>query len=334
MPERRSRIRCRPVPPARQAMSLAEDVRAGLLSRPRSLPPKYFYDETGSLLFDRICDTQEYYPTRTEDDLLARYASSIIGKVGPRHILELGSGTARKTRHLLQACCQQETVDYWPFDVCREVLELSSETLSECYPWLEVQPLLGDYSAGLEHLPVLDGPCLYVFLGGSLGNFEASAAVELLSELAARMSADDRLLLGVDRVKSPAVLEAAYDDAEGVTAAFNRNLLSVLNRELEADFRIEHFAHRAIYNDPQAQVEMYLVAERSQEVRLGKLEETLRFAEGETILTEISRKFTLESASDMLADAGLHLDDHYTPPNQYFSLLLAAPQSNGHAAFI
>lgn len=315
-------------------MSLAEDVRAGLLSPPRSLPPKYFYDETGSLLFDRICDTQEYYPTRTEEDLLARHAQAIVEKVGPKHILELGSGTARKTRHLLQACGTQEMVGYWPFDVCREILEQSSEALAESYPWLEVQPLLGDYSAGLEHLPLLDGPCLYLFLGGSLGNFEAPAAVGLLAELASRMSTDDRLLLGVDRVKSPAVLEAAYDDAAGVTAAFNRNVLSVLNRELEADFQIDHFDHRAIYNDEQARVEMYLVAQRPQEVRLGRLGETLRFEEGETILTEISRKFTLDSAAAMLADAGLHLDDHYTPPNQYFSLLLATPQSNGHAAFI
>lgn len=317
---------CRAVLPARRIRTLAEDVRAGLLEPPRMLPPKYFYDAHGSALFDRICETEEYYPTRTEDALLAQYAGNIIGQVSPRHILELGSGTSRKTRHLLSAFGNQDSAVYWPFDVCREVLEQTVERLGTDYPWLEINPLWGDYSAGLENLPCPDGGCLYVFLGGTLGNFDELEAIAFLTELSSRMSGDDRLLLGLDRVKPDAVLCAAYDDAEGVTAAFNRNLLSVLNRELDGNFRPEVFDHRAIYNEEKARIEMYLVADGPQEVYLESIDTMLRFEPGETILTEISRKFTLETATRLLYRAGFDVEQHYSPENQYFSLLIAMPK--------
>lgn len=326
--------RCQRVRPARRVKTLAEDAREGLIEPPRTLPPKYFYDARGSALFDRICDTEDYYPTRTEDALLARYAGEIMCKVQPRHILELGSGTSRKTRHLLSACEGQEGMIYWPFDVCREVLEETGEVLMTDYPWLEINPLLGDYSAGLDHLPCPDGGCLYVFLGGTLGNFEEREAITLLRELAVRMSPLDRLLLGVDRVKSVHVLHAAYDDGEGITAAFNRNVLHVLNRELRGDFQPDAFAHRAVYNEDAARIEMYLVADTQQQVHLDELDATLRFAAGETILTEISRKFTLESVTQLLARAGMAIEGHYAPENEYFSLLIAAPQRNVHVAVI
>lgn len=298
----------------------------GLLEPPRMLPPKYFYDTRGSELFDQICDTEEYYPTRTEDALLARFAADIIGKVSPRHILELGSGTSRKTRHLLSACEVQEGAVYWPFDVCREVLEQAGERLAWDFPWLEINPLWGDYSAGLDHLPCPSGGCLYVFLGGTLGNFDEPDAVAFLTELSSRMSGQDRLLLGLDRVKPDSVLCAAYDDAEGVTAAFNRNVLSVLNQELDGNFRPEFFEHQAVYNKEQMRIEMYLVADGPQEVYLEAIDTTLRFEDGENILTEISRKFTLDSATRLLAKAGLDVEQHYEPENEYFSLLVAMPK--------
>ena len=317
---------CRQVLPARRIKTLAEDVREGLLEPPRTLPPKYFYDARGSELFDRICDTEEYYPTRTENALLARYAGDIIRRLAPRHIIELGSGTSRKTRHLLRACEELDGAVYWPFDVCREVLEQTGESLAADYPWIDINPLLGDYSAGLEHLPCPSGSCLYVFLGGTLGNFDEPEAVSLLTELSSRMSGQDRLLLGIDRVKPGPVLRAAYDDAQGVTAAFNRNVLYVLNRELAGNFQPDAFSHQAVYNENEARIEMYLVANRPQQVYLEAIDATLRIDAGESILTEISRKFTPESAANLLARAGLGIECHYTPQNQYFSLLVASPQ--------
>ncbi|WP_455380714.1 L-histidine N(alpha)-methyltransferase [Acidihalobacter prosperus] len=317
---------CRSIKPARYVRTLAEDVLAGLVEPPRKLPPKYFYDERGSLLFDQICDTQEYYPTRVEDALLAEFAQEIIHKIAPDHILELGSGTSRKTRHLFRAYQDRSGVIYWPFDVCREVLVETAEALALEFPQLEVRPLLGDYSAGLEYLPQLSGRSLYVFLGSTLGNFEEEEAVTLLRELSTRMSAQDRLLLGIDRAKPAHVLRAAYDDNMGLTEAFNRNLLSVLNRELKGDFRPSAFSHRAVYNEEMSRIEMYLVAKMQQEVNLETLNLKLEFSEGDSILTEISRKFTLESAARLLGKAGLTPEEHYTPEDQYFSLLLVAPE--------
>ena len=318
---------CRSIKPARYVRNLAEDVLAGLVNPPRKLPPKYFYDERGSILFDRICDTQEYYPTIVEDALLSRSARDIIQKIAPDHILELGSGTSRKTRHLFRAYQDRSGVIYWPFDVCREVLVETAEALAIEYPQLDVRPLLGDYSAGLEYLPQLSGRSLYVFLGSTLGNFEEEEAITLLRELSKRMSVQDRLLLGVDRVKPADILRAAYDDSMGLTAAFNRNLLCVLNRELKGDFKPDAFLHRAVYNDEASRIEMYLVARMQQEVNLESLKLKLEFSEGESILTEISRKFTLESVEQLLSKAGLRLEEHYTPENECYSLLLVALDS-------
>ena len=237
-------LRCQVVPSARPVAGLAEDARRGLLHRPRSLPSKYFYDERGSRLFDAICRTPEYYPTRTEGMLLARHAAAIIAQARPEHILELGSGASRKTRHLLAACeGGRHTPTYWPFDVCEEMLLAAGAELAGRYDWLTINPLLGDYCGGLRHLPAPNGRRLFVFLGGTIGNFERAEAIALLCELYAIMAPGDRLLLGADRVKDPAVLLAAYNDAQGVTAEFNRNLLQVLNRQLGADFVVEAFRH-------------------------------------------------------------------------------------------
>lgn len=306
--------------------SVAEDVAAGFAETPKRLPPKYFYDDHGSRLFDRICDTPEYYPMRTEGALLAESAASIMASVRPAHILELGSGTSRKTEHLLAAAeAEGLSPRYWPYDVCESIMASAAERLLARFPWLSIEALVGDYGAGLAHLPRPDGGCLYLFLGGSLGNFEPQEAVRVLGELAERMHPSDRLLLGVDRVKDRSVLEAAYNDAEGVTAAFNRNVLTVLNRELEADFDPDGFAHEAFFNETASRIEMHLVAQRDQQVHVGALGQDYYIPAGDRLRTEISRKFTPASLASELASAGLVMSEHYQPADGAFSLVLAAP---------
>lgn len=320
------RFDCDIVMPSRQISSLEEDVREGLLSHPRSLPPKYFYDDHGSQLFDRICDTPEYYVTRTEDSLLDAHARTIMRLARPRHIIELGSGASRKTRHLFDACeALGEACCYWPFDVCEGIMRESAERLTEAYPWLEVRALVGDYLAGLDHLPDPDGRRLFVFLGGTIGNFEAEKARAFLAELRHRMRPGDTLLLGADRVKDAQVLNQAYNDAQGVTAAFNLNVLSVLNRELGGDFELGRFRHHARYDTGAQQIEMYLVAEEDHSVQLRDLDATLDIKKDERILTEISRKFTPLDLNALLDRVELKPKAHFEPENGYFSLVLAEP---------
>ncbi|MES1943324.1 hypothetical protein PC39_04357 [Salinisphaera sp. PC39] len=321
------RLTCTPVAPERPLPTLADDVRRGLLAPPRWLPPKYFYDDAGSRLFDALCDTPEYYPTRTEDALLRAHAGDIVGRVAPAHLLELGSGTARKTRHLLDACEGRGVRPvYWPLDVCAEMLDDSGRELVSEYPWLRVNALVGDYNGGLGRLPLpAEGRRLVAFLGGTIGNFAPDEAVAALCEIGTLLRPGDRLLLGADRVKDPAVLEAAYDDAQGLTAAFNRNVLNVLNRELDADFPVADYRHRARFDRDLARIEMRLCATRDHTVRLGRLDAEIAIAAGEEILTEISRKFTPESLAAMLAEAGLTIDEHYEAPGGAYSLVLAAP---------
>lgn len=320
------RLSCRAVRPARILPGLAEDVGQGLLEPPRSLPPKYFYDERGSRLFDAICDTPEYYVTRTEDALLMECAGELIDGLRPAHIIEFGSGASRKTRHLFDRCASAgNAAVYWPFDVCEEMLLNSGRHLLHHYDWLRVNALVGDYLAGLRHLPRPGGACLYLFLGGTIGNFMPAEALAFLREVRAGMRPGDRLLLGADRVKAPEILHAAYNDLAGITAEFNLNLLRVLNRELEADFDPGAFAHEAVYNPDARRIEMYLVSRRDQSVGLARLGRVLELAAGERILTEISRKFTPDSLTDMLTAAGFAVERHFQPDNGFFSLMLAAP---------
>lgn len=322
----RGRFSCQHVRPERILPSLAEDARAGLLAPPRSLPPKYFYDSRGSALFDRICTTPEYYLTRAEDGLLAARAGAIIEASRPDHIIELGSGASRKTHHLLQACeARCAPCTYWPYDVCEPILIEAGERLMSTYEWLHVNALVGDYHAGLGHLPDPPGRRLYAFLGSTIGNFDRAQAVTLLRELHRKMRRGDSLLLGADQIKDRSVLHAAYNDAAGLTAAFNLNVLRVLNRELDAGFDVQAFDHEASYNESEHQVEMYLVANCRQTVQLRALSQQLRIEAGERILTEISRKFTPEDLGRLLGDAGFNAAVHYEPGNGYFSLMLAHP---------
>jgi len=303
---------------------MADEMRATLLTRPRSIPCKYFYDAHGSELFERICRTEEYYPTRTEEALLRRHAVEIIKHVCPGQILELGSGSSRKTRHLFDACEHHELeCSYAPFDVCESMLLDASSSLRQEYSWMRLQPLVGDYNAGLEHLPECGETRMFVILGSTIGNMERDVSRRLLDDVCSQMRSGDCLLVGADRVKDPQVLHAAYNDAEGVTSAFNLNVLSVLNREMDADFRPEHFEHQATFNADLQQIEIRLVSQRCQEVKLQNLDVAFTLEAQETILTEISRKFTYEGINALLEESGLEVDRHYQPSNGYFSLVLS-----------
>jgi L-histidine Nalpha-methyltransferase len=317
------RLRNWQVPGTRPQPSLIEDATRGLLHRPRSMPPKYFYDMLGSQLFDAICATPEYYPTRTEAALLAQHADEIIDIARPAHIVEFGSGSSRKTRHLLDACeARQQFCGYWPFDVCGDNMMAAGQGLIEDYPWLSVTTLVGDYQAGLSNLPEIAGRRLFMFLGGTIGNFTLSRAIRFLIDIRRQMRQGDWLLLGADRVKGKDVLHAAYNDSAGLTARFNMNLLHVLNRELHADFDLSAFRHEAYFNEAFGQIEMYLTADKPQRVRLGALDCSIEIDSGERILTEISRKFTRAALLSLFQAVHFTEMRHYEPDNGYYSLML------------
>ena len=305
------------------AAELARDVLAGLSARPKQLPPKYFYDEHGSWLYDKICQVPEYYPARIEEELLVEKSIEIIDATRPDTILELGSGTSRKTTHLLNACealhCH---ADYLPLDVCEEMLRDAGKRLIGSYDWLKVRALVGDYSEGFHNVPRSEGIRLHVFLGGTLGNLDEVESTQFLLRLRVMMDKNDYLLLGVDRVKDVDVLNAAYNDSQGYTAAFNRNVLSVINRELGGHFNPDTFAHRAWFNAKKSQIEMHLHSNRSQRVRIDALDTEIQFERDESIQTEISRKFTFSSLKSLVAKAGFNIVEHYEPSNGYFSLVL------------
>jgi L-histidine N-alpha-methyltransferase len=302
---------------------LAADVRTGLAAKPKRLPPKYFYDDRGSRLFDAICDLPEYYLTRTEHALLAEIADAVIERTRPAQLIELGSGSARKTRLLLDALLRGRPAStFVPIDVSEAALRRSAATLRAAYPTLHVHAIVADYEHGLPRLAAAE-PRLVVFLGSTIGNFVPPDDVAFLRAIASRLTANDHLLLGVDLVKPVERLHAAYNDAAGVTAEFNRNLLLVVNRELQADFDPSRFDHLAFYNRDAAQIEMHLRARDAHEVRLAALDWVVAFAAGETIHTESSRKFTRETAETMLTAGGFRLEEWYTSSDGAFALALA-----------
>ena len=242
----------------------------------------------------------------------------------PDHILEFGSGTSRKTHYLLQACEKLGIeCEYLPFDVCEEMLHQVRDEFNSRYNWLDVLPLVGDYTAGLDHLYQPDGTCMYVFLGSSIGNFTEPEAQAFIGEVVACMRPGDSLLLGVDRVKDHDVLHAAYNDAQGITEQFNLNVLQVLNNQLQGNFEQEKFRHEAVYNADDQRIEMYLISQQEQTVQLDAIEEQLHLSAHEPILTEVSHKYTRAGAERLLTQSGLHILEHIQPPNAYFSLILA-----------
>jgi L-histidine N-alpha-methyltransferase len=305
------------------ARAAAADVRNGLAGRPKRLPPKYFYDDCGSHLFEAICELPEYYLTRTEHALLADVAGDIIAGTRPAQLVELGSGASRKTRLLLDQLLRwQPAPTYVPIDLSEGALRRGAAALHTAYPALRVHAIDADYEHGLPHLPGA-GPRLVVFLGSTIGNFVAPQDVAFLRGVAGAMAPGDHLLLGVDLVKAHERLHAAYNDAAGVTAEFNRNVLQVLNRELQADFDVTRFDHVAFYDAAAAQIEMHLRARDAHTVHIAALDLSVDFAAGETIHTESSRKFTRATTTAMLAAAAFRLEHWYTPPTADFALALA-----------
>jgi L-histidine N-alpha-methyltransferase len=310
--------------------SLPDDVLDGLTRPFKELPPKHLYDARGSELFDRICELPEYYPTRTERAILDRYADLIVRRTGMAELVELGSGTAAKTRVLLSAMERAGTLErYVPFDVAEQTVRDCAAALAGEYPSLAVHGIVGDFERHLPEIPPPERgrPRVVAFLGGTIGNFPPGARRRFLRALARLLSPGDYLLLGTDLVKDIDVLEAAYDDAEGVTAEFNRNVLHVLNRELGADFPTEHFEHVAFFDTEREWIEMRLRARRACHVRVDALDLEIDFARGEELRTEISAKFTRDRVSADFAASGLELAEWFTDDDGLFALSLAARRS-------
>ncbi len=307
---------------------LADDVLDGLTRPFKELPPKHFYDERGCELFDRICELPEYYPTRAERAILEAEAEAIVEETGAVELVELGSGTAAKTRVLLSAMADAGLLQrYVPFDVAESVVRSSAEALVREYPGLQIHGVVGDFERHLDRIPppVEGEPRIVALLGGTIGNFPPGSRRRLLRKIGELLGPDDRLLLGTDLVKDKAVLEAAYDDAEGVTAEFNRNVLTVLNRELDADFPLDAFEHIAFFDTRHEWIEMRLRAGRDCSVRVEALDLDVELIAGEEIRTEISAKFTPERIAEDYAAAGLSLSGWHTDPQERFALSLAAP---------
>ena len=307
--------------------TMEADVRAGLTASPKRLPPKYFYDDAGSVLFERITELPEYYPTRAERGLLAEVADGLMGELRPREIVELGSGSSAKTRVLLSARSAPEHLRrYIPIDVSEGIVRSTSAALLSEYEHLSVHGVIGDFGRHLGLVPPSEGPRLALFLGGTVGNFEPEERTELLSQVRQMLGQDGRLLLGLDLTKDVGTIEAAYNDSRGVTAEFNRNVLRVINRELAADFDPDAFAHRAFFNAEASRIEMHLAPSTVQRARVDRLDLDVVVNPGETIWTENSHRFTEDSIAEMLGSAGLRQERFYTDddPRQRYGLVLAA----------
>lgn len=311
--------------PGALAAQLAADVRAGLTATPKTLPPKYFYDARGSELFDEITRLPEYYPTRAEAAILQSHAGEIAAMSGAESLVEIGSGTSEKTRLLLHALIAAGTLrSFVPFDVDPAVLKDASAAVAEQFPDLDIEPVVGDFEQHLGELP-LHPNRMVAFLGSTVGNLEPPLRARFFGAVRATLSPGDCFLLGTDLVKPTDRLVAAYDDAQGVTAAFNKNVLAVVNRELGADFDPDAFEHVAIWDEANERIEMRLRSRREQRVRVSELDLDIGFERGEQIRTEISSKFRETSVRAELTAAGLRLTQWWTDPDGDFALSLSVP---------
>jgi L-histidine N-alpha-methyltransferase len=301
--------------------NIAHDALRGLTAQQKYIPSKYFYDSRGSRLFDEICCLPEYYPTRTEMSILEQASTEIMSSFGRGDIVELGSGANRKIRLLLDSVSKSRRTDYRyvPVDVSQSALISASEELLEIYPELEVFGIVADFTAHLDAIPS-ERPRLIIFLGSTIGNFNERERTDFLRLLAASMKPEDRVLIGFDMIKPGKTLEAAYNDSRGITSAFNKNLLNVLNRELNAEFDPSRFTHVAFFNEERGRVEMHLQAKQDMEVNVNDLELTVEFNKDETIHTEICSKFSKEDIRKMAADVGLGIHQWFFDPKGWFSL--------------
>jgi L-histidine N-alpha-methyltransferase len=303
--------------------ALRRDVRDGLQSSPKTLPPKWFYDSVGSDLFDRITRLPEYYPTRAEAEILRVRSAEIAVVTGADTLVELGSGTSEKTRLLLDALHQAGSLRrFVPFDVDASILSQASAAIQEEYPGIEIAAVCGDFEKHLAQIPSR-GRRLFVFLGSTIGNLQPGVRSEFLAALASALQPGDSFLLGTDLVKDVGRLVRAYDDAAGVTAQFNRNVLAVVNRELDADFAVDAFRHVATWNSDEERMEMSLQADQVHKVYIRALDLAVEFAAGEQILTEVSCKFRPEKVATELAQAGLRRTRWWTDTAGDFGLSLS-----------
>jgi L-histidine N-alpha-methyltransferase len=310
----------------RSREQMLSDVRQGLSTTPKQLSPKYFYDERGSELFEQITQLPEYYLTRAERTLLEQRIPEIVAAVGPCSLVELGAGSATKTRIILDAMLENGCAEcYVPIDVSRDFLEAAAVQLQEDYPDVRITPVVSDITEQFA-LPPLASPTLIAFLGSTIGNFSREEAIRLLSHVRSAMGPTDRFLLGADLIKDSEILNHAYNDSQGVTAAFNLNLLERLNRELNANFQVREFEHRAFYSSEQHRIEMHLVAQRPMRVMIPEIG-AIDFAKGETIRTELSYKYDRALLQAIFAAAGLAVERWMPADDNSFVLALARAES-------
>ena len=303
---------------------MAEDVREGLSSTPKTVPPKYFYDEVGSDLFERITELPEYYPMREETHLLISIAEELMGSLKPVQVVELGSGSSTKTRALLDAGRAEGSLQsYVAFDVSESIIREAGEALEQRYSGLDLYGIVGDFQRHLDTIPAASGRRLVLFLGSTIGNLYEEQRIDLLMQIQDILGPEDYLLLGTDLVKDTSIIVPAYNDAAGVTAAFNRNMLNSINKGLDGDFDPAAFDHEAFFNPDEARIEMHLRPRTKQVATLRAIDMEVVVMPDETIWTECSHKFTHETVAGMLSAAGLQLRGWYAAPGDMFGLSLS-----------
>ena len=313
------------LPPGGPLSGMAADVRAGLTCPFKELSPRYFYDERGSELFERITELPEYYPTRCERAILEGRSAEIVADAEPRTLIELGSGSAAKTRVLLDAMADAGCLEtYCPVDISEEITRDTARRIAEEHDGIDVRGLVCDFELDLERMPV-GGPRMIALLGGTIGNFAPQQRAGFLRRVCNLLGPEDTFLLGTDLVKDRETLEAAYDDSQGVTAEFNKNVLAVINRELGADFDLDLFEHRAYWDPENLWVDIRVRSVARQVVNVAALNLTVTFDAGEEMRTEISTKFAREGLAGIYAEAGLEMASWWTDPEGLYALSLARP---------
>jgi len=317
------------VPPTLRELPFCAVVAEGLSAPRKWLPCRFFYDQIGSELFEQICDLPEYYLTRTERSILDRDADEIVAAAGQEiSLVEFGSGSSVKTRLLIDATLRrQKALHYSPIDISAAFLKSSSLALLDDFPGLDITAIAAEYHDGISVLPEVDLPRLILFLGSSIGNFTHQEAADFLAHVRQSMRSEDRMLIGIDLIKNRSIIEAAYNDSEGVTAAFNKNLLRRINRELGADIQVDAFEHSAPFIEEHSRIEMHLVCRKAHKAYVGAVDMSFQFRQGEIIHTENSHKYSLGGFASLCRTAGLEVERHWTDDRKWFALLLVRPQT-------